>query len=659
MSTFLYNSGTNSRILSVYADDTCILSSTYSTRIGFKYRLQPYVNGVSYSVLTAQPDPVYTYGFIDPAPVASSAISYDINYKAAPYLYGTNSIKSMTMSLGEEYSNQLNILSVTNSTGGRLRLNLSDVHRLQVNDRIKIEMTSSTLNQQYNNYWKVLTTPTTTSITVDAMYVTQSVIETGVVYEGVEFYDSLFAANGAVQIQTTNPHEMNVGDTFTLQMDTWAFGQLNLTQSVATGSLYNITVNGVNILGATISYNTSLANTAQLIVTQINSYTSNPDYTAYAGSGSSRVFVYSTRDNGDATVGMVLNYTSDQIGIENVTPTMRKTATASVGWNPQFTGIWNVVSVDSATLFTTNIPYGNNTISGSERGTIINENNYLFMGMTVSPSVFIGNYTRQYQDGNINRDIPQQPLTNAPTYSQYYSSLNDYATYDIYSGVTLTGFNTSPYQLYVIKYDSNDLITGTFNTTINFSSSVVAQNRITIGSGPANINSQTASFIDNNVSYYDVQLNHTTGTIIKRYRKKCAKHPVVRLMFLNSFGAFDYFTFYGSKTQTNNIESNYYDRGYNGVFAGNRWGRSDGSRGPTSYRINSVPIFTIYSDIVLRTELMWMQELADSSCVYEMTDTGLIPIQLLDEPFLIPDDRVSIKTIKISYRYLNRTTQQN
>ncbi|WP_156428675.1 hypothetical protein [Magnetospirillum sp. XM-1] len=63
--------------------------------------------------------------------------------------------------------------------------------------------------------------------------------------------------------------------------NTAATGTVTLTGG-ASGSVSSITVNGVEVLGATVNYNASLTQTATDIATQINSYTSSPEYTAAA-----------------------------------------------------------------------------------------------------------------------------------------------------------------------------------------------------------------------------------------------------------------------------------------------------------------------------------------------------------------------------------------
>lgn len=658
MAQFIFKPQDNTTVLPVYNDLTCVLSSTYSTRPSFKYKMTPLVNGVPQSTIFAEPDPANGFGYLDPHDIVKDSMSFDLNYQASPILYNPNSIKTMEMAIGEEYSNEIKISSVQSGTNGNLRLNFSDVHRLSVNDRVKIEMDNITFHPQYNNYWKVITVHNTTSVTVDCVYVSASVVETGVCYEGVEFFDSLFAANGYVQIQTTNAHEMNAGDRFVLQMDPWAYGQLDLV-SGSSGSVNAIYVNGVDILGVAVNYAISLANTAQLVATQINTFVSNPDYTAYVATGSTKIFIYSTRANGDSTVGMVIGYSTTSLGMNAVTPTMRKTNyPTNVGWNPQFTGTWLVTSVQSSTLFTTNIPYGNNTISGSERGSIINESNYKFDVQDQSDTVLIHIHTVQY-DRAYNYARPSV-LTNMPA-NQYYTNLTDHQTIDI---LVYSPIFTTPYTLEVNTYDANNNLQGTLTVTMGFNTSTIEQNRISIGIGPQNLNDLLPDFINNAISYYTIQVFKNTFKLTSLYtfKHKCAKHGYKRVMFQNRYGAFDYYNFYGAINNNINIESSYYYQKTIGkVIAQNglSWGKSNGDAGPTSYRENSYDQISVSTGIINRDTEEWLEQLFISRLLFEIDEVNrLIPIQKISSNYLVSDKRPKVQIREFTYRRINKKIQQ-
>jgi len=68
-----------------------------------------------------------------------------------------------------------------------------------------------------------------------------------------------------------------------------ATGTVSLTAGTA-GSVSSITVNGVEVMGATINYDTSLSQTATDIAAQINTFESFPDYYAVANGPSVTIY---------------------------------------------------------------------------------------------------------------------------------------------------------------------------------------------------------------------------------------------------------------------------------------------------------------------------------------------------------------------------------
>lgn len=96
-----------------------------------------------------------------------------------------------------------------------------------------------------------------------------------------------------------------------------AIGSLKITGGSASpaGAVATVTVNGVNVLGASVPWNTSDEQTASDVADQINTYTSSPNYTAVAvddrvdiyaiaGTGSGpNTFAVSGTVTGSATIG--------------------------------------------------------------------------------------------------------------------------------------------------------------------------------------------------------------------------------------------------------------------------------------------------------------------------------------------------------------------
>ena len=78
----------------------------------------------------------------------------------------------------------------------------------------------------------------------------------------------------------------------------------SLTLAGTVGTVTGITVNGVQILGATCTFATTLTQLAIDIAAQINSYVSSPEYTAVASSN--KVTVYANVGTGTAPNGLAL-----------------------------------------------------------------------------------------------------------------------------------------------------------------------------------------------------------------------------------------------------------------------------------------------------------------------------------------------------------------
>lgn len=78
----------------------------------------------------------------------------------------------------------------------------------------------------------------------------------------------------------------------------------SLTLAGSAGTVTGITVNSVQILGATCTYSTSLAQLATDVATQINTFNSSPEY--YATASGAKVTVYAMPGTGTGPNGFVL-----------------------------------------------------------------------------------------------------------------------------------------------------------------------------------------------------------------------------------------------------------------------------------------------------------------------------------------------------------------
>lgn len=97
------------------------------------------------------------------------------------------------------------------------------------------------------------------------------------------------------------------GDLVTQTFDGRARGYFAILSGTGAGSITSIKVNGVEILGATITWATSHSNFAALLAAQINAYTSSPEYTAT--SAGAVVYIAAAAGTGAAVNGYVVNIT--------------------------------------------------------------------------------------------------------------------------------------------------------------------------------------------------------------------------------------------------------------------------------------------------------------------------------------------------------------
>lgn len=132
-----------------------------------------------------------------------------------------------------------------------------------------------------------------------------------------------------------------------------AVGTVTLTGG-SSGNISSITVNSVEVLGATITYDTSLSNTASLIAAQINAYQSVPKYSAT--SSGAVVSIKAMPGTGTGPNGYVVastaatltktdaNMASGVAGVNGLT-----FGTTSAGVLSKSTGTWSGTNVASGT----------------------------------------------------------------------------------------------------------------------------------------------------------------------------------------------------------------------------------------------------------------------------------------------------------------------
>lgn len=353
--TFQPTSGYTVPVYPVFNDNTHILSGTTLTRNSFNVLSDVYINDTFAGTLKNYPFDNHIE--INPQKLAASNIQNDFNFDVVRAVDNPDAIKKINLVAKESYSRALSFSSITSATT-YVQLNFTSTHNLRSGDRIFIQKDNANINPQYNGYWKILGI-STTSVFIDCYYVYNQSIESGLAWEGVEYFDYAYSA-GELTLTTTNTHSFNDGDTIYLQMDTWATGIIELTGGT-TGSITGVFVNGVNIINTNVPFNTDLATTAADLATEINSYASDPEYSAYNYAGDERVHIYSKRISGSTTAGYSLSATATGDLAWVNSPAMFITdgvdTATNTGWNPHYTGTYNIKEVKSPTTFTVDLAY--------------------------------------------------------------------------------------------------------------------------------------------------------------------------------------------------------------------------------------------------------------------------------------------------------------
>lgn len=646
----------------VYSDLTHIVNSTYSGRSGFKYICTPYVEGVTLSNVLAQPDPINGFGYIDPHKILETQLTFDLNYNVVGATSNPNSIKNFTCSFSETFSNKNKIINATGSNNisflNQLELEFEENHFLRVNDRVKIDIDNPQVTT-YNDYYKVLNIVNDKKVIVDTFYVNSPFQITGEVTEGVEFFDNLFSNTGYTVIQTTNNHYFNEGDLFLLQMDTWAVGRVDIGATATTGDVItNITVNGVIITSGAVNYNTTIEQTAQDLVNSINNINTIPNYTAFTSgnAGDGRVFIYSLRENGNTANGFVVS----GAGTMPVTyRNMTQTTANGINLNPQFTGVWQVTEVLSPNTFLTNIPQSSvNTVSGSERGTIISLNNYILKDTLTISQKWIKNNVKQYSDFfnyTLNTYL-NQPFGGANEF--LFISDSNYKTIDMLTGSIS---NILGVTLSVNTY-VNNVIQNSTASFLTFSNINTGDLQQTIGIGSYNINQLfNTSVIDSNTDFYTVDIIENGQTVLDfKFTKTCFKYDYVDLFWLNENGCFDSYLFANIAQYTDEYtRTNYMQKvGKNIDFT---WTRRNGDRGLKDYNNFIQTTFKLQTGFINKNEFDYIKSVFYSNNVYMINYSNgeLIPVNIINKNLDIPLQSNSDFQVVIEAQISNNYKIQN
>lgn len=633
------------------------LTSTRSNRGNFSYLTGVKVNNTLISTLSTQQLPNLTYSTVDIHRIAATEISYDLNFNILGATSTPNSIKTLNVELGQTYNNSIKFNSISISSGKAV-LNLTDTPILSTGDRVEVQLDDTTNNQYLNNFWEV-TAIAGNSITIDADYVNPGFTQSGFIKEGRQYYDASFN-NGSVDITTTNAHNFVAGDSFLLQLDSYAFAYIEVNSLTGTPTINTLltNVNGVtySLIGTSVSGSTT-ASIANNLAATIN-YFAPPNFTAFNNPLDRPwvVYIYSSRLAGDLTIGSALTFsTTGTIGLSASQFSKTPRQGAIGGWN-SFSGIWKVKSVLSSTKFSTEIPWQFNTITGSQRGSIISLSNYTNFPLVETSDKWLMNHTFQYEDF-FNYIDPPLFLTEDPRDCVPFSNWTDFQSIDI---MTLLGPATSSVAHFTMRVTYP--LGGTFSDYRYDLQAIKGspEPRITFGVGPANIGGLFSTFSATNPETYNVTIYDNFGNIFynKNFCYKCRTKAYYRLKWLNPLGGWDFYDFnYADRTIEGSKESFYRAIG---SVKNNTWVKSNGERGLTVYDNRTFDKFLFYTDLLKRNEAEWLSGLFNSPEVYLLEGSLLKPIVIINEEFVRFGEANKVRQLQFEARLAyNNITQVN
>ena len=290
------------------------------------------------------------------------------------------------------------------------------------------------------------------------------------------------------------------------------------------------------------------------------------------------------------------------------------------------------------------------------------------------------NYSGEVVNRRIESNAFNTFLTNQPTNSIFYYSLNDIATADIIWD------NSTPYlysnEIGIIcqtgsTYDSwvVSLIGGT--SGYGFDTGTTQLNRISYGVGAWNINNiplnlirnvgsglhPTVPIITENTTRYTVQgfkpLVFTKRTFCKKY---------YQIVFLNKWGAFDYYPVTGNYQPALNVERNSFEKKKEYAISDYEYGFSPLNRGTTVFDIKSNSTLKLFTDWLTLEQSRWLQEIFESPEVYLYSPTdnlyniidtsNFFPVDVLDTQIILPNERSSLKMFEINVALSTRRINQ-
>ena len=247
-------------------------------------------------------------------------------------------------------------------------------------------------------------------------------------------------------------------------------------------------------------------------------------------------------------------------------------------------------------------------------------------------------------------------LSNAPT--TQYARITDYGTLPFLNWTNnQTGIPENIKKVTYRLYDSGGSVllsnsqTNAITTGGVSSFNFEAKNFLMyIGAFPGNLRHNSgvsAVFETGNVSYYTIQLEDNAGDLSELYTVNIIcpsnqgynrNYEMIRLAWLNQWGAWDYYTFTMKSIRSITSKKTPYHQ------EGGTWNESNfkikgWKGGKKNFRVNSTEKIRINTDFVSEEEGAWFEELINSSEVYiinEFDSTEVTPYNTITNKYVEP-----------------------
>lgn len=308
--------------------------------------------------------------------------------------------------------------------------------------------------------------------------------------------------------------------------------------------------------------------------------------------------------------------------------------------NPSYDGSQEVTKVYTPYFISTDRSYNVSTPAGADGGSVIMLTRVNLTTNTASQyfdQIAGGNYTwngtRQYkQKGqNFGYEYVLHGGANSFLTSYTYSvakekyikptRLDDYETI----GCIINGNATaSSYQVDKIQYfgfNQAGNIVETDSLTIN---NINYKGKFELGVGPQNIIGLFPSMTFNNVDWYRVYLSkgvNAVGHISRRIDTNCTPYPIVKIMWLNRMGSFEFWDF--TKNSKETLKTNKVE--WKKSLA---WDYTVGDRQDSILSQKAEMSIMINTDITNEYDYRFLNELITSPEVYRI-DEGNVPIPVI------------------------------